>query len=316
MSDMTQEPDTLGRVRSGWLAWRRWRRSRPFWAGILLVLSGAELLLIPLPIHSMGLILHVGTGGVLGILIGALLIACGLLLWFNPAQRVFYAVVAVLLALAALIATNLGGFIVGTLLGVLGGSLGFGWTPVSAPRGPGWRPRWLRPGRHSAGGSAGLALILGRSARDADDRPDESDLLGEADPSDEASGADAPDEFGEADPPDEFGEADPSDEFGEADPSDKFGVVGEFGADEPDPADDAQGGLAGGPDEAGLTGESDESGEADRAGEPDAAAAAGLAGGVGRAGRSDAPEVTGYVGAGGAETAARPGWPGHGSPAR
>src|SRR5580700_12074190 len=115
----------VGRI---WRGFRSWRRNRPFWAGVLLIVAGVELLLIPLPMHAMGLILHIGTGGVLGILIGAILIVCALLLWFNPAQRAFYSVVAVLLAVAALVASNLGGFLIGTLVGVLGGSLGFGWT--------------------------------------------------------------------------------------------------------------------------------------------------------------------------------------------
>jgi hypothetical protein len=112
-----------------WRGFRSWRRSRPFWAGVLLIGAGLELLLIPLPMHSMGLILHIGTGGVLGILIGAILVACALLLWFNPAQRIFYSIVAVLLAIAALVASNLGGFLIGTLLGIVGGSMGFAWTP-------------------------------------------------------------------------------------------------------------------------------------------------------------------------------------------
>jgi Family of unknown function (DUF6114) len=116
----------LGRV---WRGFRSWRRNRPFWAGVFLIVAGVELLTIPLPMHSMGLILHIGTGGVLGILIGAILIVCALLLWFNPAQRIFYSIVAILLAVAALVASNLGGFLIGTLLGVVGGSLGFAWMP-------------------------------------------------------------------------------------------------------------------------------------------------------------------------------------------
>ncbi len=116
----------LGRA---WLRYRRWRRSRPFWAGIWLILAGAELLLIPLPIRNMGIILHIGIGGISGILIGAVLILAGLLLWYHPAQHVFYSIVAVLLAIGALVASNLGGFLIGTVLGILGGSLGFAWMP-------------------------------------------------------------------------------------------------------------------------------------------------------------------------------------------
>jgi len=74
------------------------------------------------------------------VLIGGLLVACGMLVWFHPAQRVFYAIAGVLLAVVSFIATNLGGFFVGMLLGVTGGSLSFGWAPVAGGRRPG-RPR-------------------------------------------------------------------------------------------------------------------------------------------------------------------------------
>jgi hypothetical protein len=68
------------------------------------------------------------------VLIGGLLAACGLLIWFHPAQRVFYAIAAVLLAVVSFIATNLGGFFVGMLLGVTGGSLSFAWAPLARGR--------------------------------------------------------------------------------------------------------------------------------------------------------------------------------------
>src|SRR5215469_638316 len=129
----------LGRIGASWLRFRAWRRSRPFWAGIFLLLAGAELLLIPLPMDSIGLIVHIGIGGISGILIGAVLMVAGLLLWFHPVQRMFYSIVAVLLAIAALVASNLGGFLIGTILGVVGGSLGFAWTPLP----PGAVPRRL-----------------------------------------------------------------------------------------------------------------------------------------------------------------------------
>jgi hypothetical protein len=114
-------------------AFRRWRRTRPFWGGFLLLLAGIELLLIPLSgifIHgAVKLVVYIGIGGVFGVLLGVLLIACGLLLWLNPVHRTFYAIAGVLLAVLSFIASNFGGFFVGMLLGIIGGSMGFGWTP-------------------------------------------------------------------------------------------------------------------------------------------------------------------------------------------
>lgn len=67
-------------------------------------------------------------------------VACGLLIWFHPVQRAFYAIAGVLLAVASFVATNLGGFFLGMLLGVTGASLAFGWAPARpaepSPAGP------------------------------------------------------------------------------------------------------------------------------------------------------------------------------------
>jgi Family of unknown function (DUF6114) len=113
-------------------AFRRWRRTRPFWGGFLLLLAGIELLLIPLSgilIHgAVKLVVYIGIGGVFGVLLGVLLIACGLLLWLNPAHRTFYGIAGVLLAVLSFIASNFGGFFIGMLLGIIGGSMGFGWS--------------------------------------------------------------------------------------------------------------------------------------------------------------------------------------------
>lgn len=116
---------------------RAWRRTRPFWGGLLLLLAGLELVLIPLSgilLHgAIKLVIYIGIGGVFGVLIGILLITCGLLLWFTPAHRTFYAVAGVVLAMLSFITSNLGGFFLGMLLGITGGSLAFGWTPREYP---------------------------------------------------------------------------------------------------------------------------------------------------------------------------------------
>lgn len=119
-----------GRLHRARRGWRDWRRTRPFWGGLLVVAGGAEI--IATTLVSLGVTLRVGLGGVgglLGTVIALVLVLCGILLWLSPAQRAFYSIVAVVLALATFNTINLGGFGIGMLLGITGGALGFAWTP-------------------------------------------------------------------------------------------------------------------------------------------------------------------------------------------
>ncbi|MFD3517594.1 DUF6114 domain-containing protein [Streptomyces sp. NPDC058657] len=107
---------------------RGWRRRRPFWAGLLLMCSGAELLLVPL--SPLPILVSLGLGGLAALGIGLALIAAGLFLWFLPHTRHYVSVHALILSVLSFAATNLGGFLVGTLLGIAGSAMGFGWTPL------------------------------------------------------------------------------------------------------------------------------------------------------------------------------------------
>ncbi|HTZ92240.1 MAG TPA: DUF6114 domain-containing protein [Streptosporangiaceae bacterium] len=149
--------------------WPRWRRSRPFWGGLLVLLAGTEILLserAPVPV-----VIHVGMQGLAGYLVPTILLLCGLLILFSPAQRTFYSVLAVLLSLGSWVTSNLGGFFVGMALGVVGGSLAFAWTRLSdnvparqlesAPRREQLPPRLDQP--------AALDLLLGDPEEDDED---------------------------------------------------------------------------------------------------------------------------------------------------
>ena len=133
--------------------WGGWRRSRPFWGGLLITLAGLEVLATERA--PLRVIVHVGAQGVAGYLIPIVMVLCGLLLWFNPEQRLFYSILAVLLSLGTWITSNLGGFFVGLVLGVVGGSLAFGWTPRGAapagPAAPRRVPIWRSRGRPPTG---------------------------------------------------------------------------------------------------------------------------------------------------------------------
>ena len=169
MTDTTADdgvPPRDGWFRRNRLRFRNWRRTRPFWGGLLALIGGVEILLsekAPLPI-----IIHLGAQGLAGYVVPIILVVCALLLWFNPEQRIFYSIIAVLASLGSLITSNLGGFLLGMLLGIIGGSLAFAWVPGER-RKPGKRRR-REPAEE--GPSEGLGLVLGDAEPPAGDGRD------------------------------------------------------------------------------------------------------------------------------------------------
>lgn len=121
--------------------WRAWRRSRPFWGGLLLILSGLELFAIPLSgdlVHgAVKLVIYIGIAGVFGVLIGGLLVAAGVVVWLNPSHKTFYGIAGIVLGIVSFPASNLGGFFIGMLLAIIGGSIAFAWAPIAPAAEPG-----------------------------------------------------------------------------------------------------------------------------------------------------------------------------------
>ncbi|MEU6588172.1 DUF6114 domain-containing protein [Streptomyces sp. NPDC046881] len=114
------------------LAFRGWRARRPFWGGLLLALGGGEILLTEKA--SLKVVLHIGMQGLAGYLLPGLMVLLGLLILFNPSQRLFYSITGILLSLGTWLTSNLGGFFIGLLLGAIGSCLTFGWLPDQEPR--------------------------------------------------------------------------------------------------------------------------------------------------------------------------------------
>ena len=111
-----------------WGKFRRWRRHRPFWGGLFLILSAIELYLSA-NLTLGGLSVHLGPQGFLSYLLPLIILIAGFLIWFTPAQRLFYGIVALLAALYSFLGLNLGGFFIGMLLGIIGGALVIAWGP-------------------------------------------------------------------------------------------------------------------------------------------------------------------------------------------
>ncbi|ALO06936.1 hypothetical protein AQF52_1340 [Streptomyces venezuelae] len=117
--------------------WVRWfgafRRTRPFWGGLWLIAGGWTVLKFSL--SSLQLIVSTGFGGVAGYLVGGGMILCGLIPMALPAQRYTFGLIGTVLAVVSLVVSNLGGFLVGMALGVLGGSMTVGWGAKRPRRG-------------------------------------------------------------------------------------------------------------------------------------------------------------------------------------
>ncbi len=109
---------------------RRFRWTRPFWGGLLVLFAGLVIGYIPL--GPIAVIVHAGVGGVAGFACALILIAMGLFIWFGQSQRLLAAIVAVVVSLASFPLSNFGGFIVGMMSGIIGGCLTFGWVPDKA----------------------------------------------------------------------------------------------------------------------------------------------------------------------------------------
>ncbi|MFH8624250.1 DUF6114 domain-containing protein [Streptomyces vietnamensis] len=123
-TDPPPEQSIPGRART---AFRRWRRTRPFWAAVWTGLGGFVIFFLPMA--PLGRILQVGVGGIAGMAGGVLLMAMALLILLLPGQRHTAGVIAVIAGVASFPLSNLGGLFVGMFLSVLGGSMAFAWLP-------------------------------------------------------------------------------------------------------------------------------------------------------------------------------------------
>ncbi|WP_455901234.1 DUF6114 domain-containing protein [Rhodococcus gordoniae] len=112
---------------------REWRHERPFTGATLLCVSAVLLLLPAYTTFRVGdVLVSISTiSGVSTLFLGALMALCGVGVLVRPGLRVPAGVIAMLVALVALPAANFGGFLLGTLFGVVGSSAVLAWTAQS-----------------------------------------------------------------------------------------------------------------------------------------------------------------------------------------
>ncbi|WEG14826.1 DUF6114 domain-containing protein [Pullulanibacillus sp. KACC 23026] len=115
-----------------------WIKKRPFKGSLLLFLSGLIILFIPISMIPVALM--PGSFSILGIVFGGLVVLLGILGFTFPDQSSIIGVLAIFFACLSLIGA-LGGFLIGTLLGIIGGAYCFAW---KAPANPDPAPRKQR----------------------------------------------------------------------------------------------------------------------------------------------------------------------------
>lgn len=114
------------------LRFHEWRRTRPFWGGLLAMIAGLPILYFPyahLNVGGLSMALAT-TGGAGAAIIGLLMIALGLTAWYQPLVRVFCGVATTILALISVPVSNLGGFGMGLIPGLIAGGLLVAWAPL------------------------------------------------------------------------------------------------------------------------------------------------------------------------------------------
>ncbi|MGK4583037.1 DUF6114 domain-containing protein [Kitasatospora sp. HPMI-4] len=119
----------FGRLR---LRFRAWRRTRPFWGGLLAVIAGLPIVYFPYADLQLGqlTVTMATTAGAGSLLIGLLMMTLGVTAWFQPLVRIFCGVAVTILSLVSIPVSNLGGFGLGLILGLFAGGLLCSWAPL------------------------------------------------------------------------------------------------------------------------------------------------------------------------------------------
>lgn len=133
---------------------RGFRKTRPFWGCVVLSL-GAYFIISPV-LTTFSATVSMGTAAVSGWVIGGIMLTAAVVSLVSPGQRHFAALMAMIVSIASLVLTNLGGYVIGMALGIVGSGMVFAWTPDTTPS------RWLerrsrRRGRHAAVGPGAVA---------------------------------------------------------------------------------------------------------------------------------------------------------------
>lgn len=125
------QPTSKKAAAEDWRTWSRfrlWRKQRPFWGSLFLILAGLLVLGGPMSLFPMVMV----SGGTIseGLLVGALLVVMGLLQLLSPSHALVTGSIALVLSFASVLVA-LGGYGIGVFLGIIGSALGIAWRPAT-----------------------------------------------------------------------------------------------------------------------------------------------------------------------------------------
>jgi hypothetical protein len=114
------------------MVFKKWRHTRPFFGAILTVLSGLMILWVPFNLYLSTFL--PGSVAVIGLLFGGLITLIGLMSFFLPSASKALGIIVIFLSILSVIGA-LGGFLFGTIFGIIGGALLTAWRIVPAAAG-------------------------------------------------------------------------------------------------------------------------------------------------------------------------------------
>jgi hypothetical protein len=103
---------------------KQWRSRRPFWGASLTVLAGLMILYIPLHLYAIAFI--PGSLVFVGFIFGGLVLIIGACEYFYPQLSTFFGIATIFLSVLSIMGA-LGGFLIGTILGIVAGALNIAW---------------------------------------------------------------------------------------------------------------------------------------------------------------------------------------------
>lgn len=109
---------------------RAWRQERPFWGCVFGIVGGVEIFAVaagPLKVMAME-----GLPGFLTWSVALAAVVFAGVTLFQPHLRTLTGLVVLILGPLSIMATNLGGFIIGMLMLIVGGGLILAWSPAPA----------------------------------------------------------------------------------------------------------------------------------------------------------------------------------------